>query len=256
MKKTRQPRSVVLSPIKVRAFLAERNIYSLRNFETDYTSKKGDERGARLGAPKQAWHGEKIDSTKALDVACYLGLDSYSPLMPDSRSLWEELINDPAKHCAFMRVHAEDPGQLGLLNFSNCFDHEPEPNMTHRMTERLHLNLLGNIGDHYFILFKTRDKFEIIAPKQCTNCINRNHGEILRYPQNNGFLAFNPQEGIGFREFIAIRIPQRIPFSPASTQIGNIISREELNRFAAGVKMDSRIRESIAVSRYAFMLIN
>jgi len=257
MKKSTKNKSVTLSVVKVKTFLAERNIFTLKTFEISYEQFNGNEDGAYDGTPRKVWSGTKVAFSKAREIAHYFGLENELPLLPDQQSSWETLVYNSDREAFFMTFYAKDPGQLSLALFEGCGENEPEIIDQHKIRVKCHLMLEGARGDHYFILLRTNNShFEVFAPVNMRkNCDNRHTGKTLRFPQGKASFSFDPDEGKGFRELIAIRIPQPIPFNRRSENTGRKVSLEALNRLTTSLMLNQSLINKIAVARYQFMLV-
>lgn len=248
--------SVTLSAIKVKTFLAEKGIYSLKEFEIYYAQAQGKSLdGAEDTAPRKAWTNKKLANRKALAIASFLGLKNELSLLPDSKSPWESLVYSSKYQQDFMTFHIKELSQFSLAIFDNCTNPDYEDINKHKIHSKFHLSLSGHKDDHFFIILRSLSKFLVLAPVTYKGHKNKHCGETLRYPQGDKAFQFDKGESLGFRELIVIRINSPIPIARRSDQTGMVINLAELNAFANQLLLDKILLSHISVANYPFILI-
>jgi len=249
LKATRQS-SVRLSPVKIRSYLADRGIYSLREFELAYSLANGRNiEGTENTSPAAAWRGQPLANNRAKAIAQFLGFDTELPLLIDRNSPWEMFVyKADYQQQPFMSFRTKLVGQLNLIVFDGCDGMKHDGLDKHKLSSRFYLELKGQKGDHFFIVMRSQHKFSVLAPVVHDNHKNLCLGTTLIYPQNGRTFAFDPREGGGFRELIAIRVSGVLPFNARSEKTGYAVSLGELNLLTTQLHLDRSLTDKIAVN--------
>ncbi|MFM2318061.1 MAG: hypothetical protein RLZZ215_682 [Pseudomonadota bacterium] len=259
MAKETRDSSLLLSAVKVRAYLASRHIFSLRAFEIAYAQAQGRNlNGTESTTPRRVWRGSPIAKSRAWDIASFLGLDSPLMLLPDSESPWESLIYDPEHHNNWLTFYTQEAGAFNLIVFEGDNPTMPSDQLDcHPLKTRFHLELQGDAGDHFLLVLRSSKEFVVLAPvshEGHTNFCTGNDG--LTYPQQGKRFSFDLGAGDGFRELIGVRVKGCLPFAARSPKTGYVTNLAELNRFALQVQMDKALKGKVSVVVYPFFLSN
>lgn len=75
----KEPRSIRLDPSKVKKHAALKGFHSFDSFKIEYEAFVGNEKESTI--PKKLWKGIQVDKKRAMDVAHFLGLSNYDPLL-------------------------------------------------------------------------------------------------------------------------------------------------------------------------------
>lgn len=245
-KQTRN-RGVKLSAATVRALARARNMDTLAKFELAMLKFLKVPDGQSNTTAHNAWYGKPMDKSRAESVAQFFGLGKdYFLLQEPPEPKWVELLNTHALRSDFLEFIPAQTA-LDLVDFGF---HNPEGLNGIDLTTRWRLAFDGNPGEQIFVLMRSTNKFVLVAPLNAeADFNNRFEGETLLYPQR--FIGFAQNEGIGWRELIAIKA-EKIPFSPRHPDEGFMVSHDELERFSHQLIEQN---EQIEVSRFAFVLV-
>jgi hypothetical protein len=82
----------------------------------------------------------------------------------------------------------------------------------YNILSRFHLSIKGKKGEHCFILLRSKRECWVLAPISAPNHSNQLDSDILRYPQEESAIRFDPQAGPGWRELIVVKSPKAIPY--------------------------------------------
>lgn len=249
-------RSKILDLTIVRERLKERGIYSLEEFEQAYDEYYCNTE-ATSGEPRKAWYGRKIDNTRVLDVAHFLGARHYTELMTFKGSMWwDELLTDCSIEDETFEIDfidEDDDDEWRNVNFDNlrCDD---ERQTLEQVPIDINWQLLfkGEPEDIFAAFLQSDKKITQIAPLNAQACICKITPltQAIAYP-NDCPLAFDGSEGAGWRRFIVIRT-KNLPLPPRDPS-NTTVSALELENFARQLLMQKD--NKVAVDTYEFELV-
>ncbi|NRB38064.1 MAG: hypothetical protein HRU20_06290 [Pseudomonadales bacterium] len=252
MTAVKRKRGVLFDPIKVRHASQKRGFNNYASFETNALSKfPNDLSGSK--AMHKAWYGAaKIDPKLALMVAQSLGFTDFSTLLVNAEApitrAWENLINNRNYQQRFLRLSYSSHEVKNLVTF--CSESgNILPQIPLQAQWQLHLD--GIRGERVFLLMRCKNSFYQFAPTPYDGYCNVFLNDILNYPQNS-CLAFDQDEGRGWRQIIAIR-STLLPCTGKTPATGFACSIDDLNIFAQA--LEEKPHRGITLDTYTFEIV-
>jgi len=248
---TRRIRCVQLDAEKVRFYASKKGIKTVARLEMHYRQAHDVPDGMSVGVVDKAWNGGCVDKKPATKLAKCLGLDDYVPLLETDfqSSPWKKLICDNALHERFFEFIPERDNDLRLVRFGLEQEGADLPEIP--LGTRWSLEIFGRPRQELFLLLRSHERFFQLAPVDGDGFANKLQGASLRYPTQTA-LEFEPADGTGWRQFIAIRA-NRIPITHRGLTTGHECTLPELDLFALRL-LNQKKEPDIAVDTYEFVL--
>lgn len=240
-------RSERLNPAMVKAFAKTKRLTSFKQFELAMIKFLNVAKDQVNTTAAKAWGGEEMDRNRAKKVAEFFGLgQDYSQLQTPPDPQWVKLLQQYCVEERFFKLMSSK-NKLDLIDYG--FNKEDGLTQIPLKTQ-WRIELSGQPDEQVFMLLRSSGQFYLLAPLNVAADFNNTFdSETLIYPQRQ--IKFNQNDGIGWREFIAIKA-KAIPFAPRHPDEGFSLELNELERFAHQLLEDN---ESVEVARYAFMLV-
>jgi hypothetical protein len=241
-------RAITLDSAKIRTLLRRSEIYTLTHFEDVFFEfLDGNVQGIE-SAPRNAYYDKGMQKKSATAIADFFRKSSYHELCYPMESKWSELVTNYISDESFF-TFVPAPKSLGLIDHG--FDKNKDLDRVPIGTE-WHLQIKGEIDEEVLIIFRSDEKFFVLAPMTHPTAAYSNviTSESLNIPPK--FVKFQLTEGIGRREFIVIKAP-KIYFAAKTIEENFFTNTEELEVFSHRLinsKMDFK------VDTYEFELVN
>lgn len=257
----RKPRTRQLDKLMVRTLCEKRGIYTLEGFEHEFykfliwASKAEDKTESEIlkdyqNTPKKAWNGEPVGVTQAKRLADFFGyMGNYGRLQETPPSRWQQLLNS-SKSLSFMQPCFES-SNLGLFGEQCLMDDKANLRKV-EISSIWKLQISYNINESVFIALRSSKETHQLTPvvKSKFSFEEMTKGNY-RFPAET-WLTFPYNDGLGFREFIAIK-SNRIPLHPKSEDDPTRMEQSDLDIFAHALLSQE---EPYQIARYPFILVD
>lgn len=207
-------------------------------------------------AAKKSWSGisgkrgeNGIRKKQALYIATFLQSELIDLLHYNQTSLWAQLLEKHSGDLNFLQFKYFKPGKRELV-FT--------PNQSHDdilqvpINSQWYITLEGSPGDNFFILIRSRNQIWQLAPTLQPGYHSKINDEqnLIQFP-NDDFLAFRREDGLGWREIIAIRSKTcKVEAGEGFRQL----FEDNLNKIAFSLQHSNHISE-LVISRLQFNLV-